>query len=43
VTAVLARIEAENELNRSEFDKDLNGGQGIINPKPTAEPYKVQE
>lgn len=43
LNAVIARIEAENDMNRIEFDKDLNGGQGIINPKPTAEPYKVQE
>ena len=34
VSAVIAKIEAENELNRQEFDTDL--GQ-ILNPKPTAD------
>lgn len=43
LSAVMSRIEMENELNRSEFDKELNGGQGIINPKPQPEPFKVQE
>ena len=34
VLAVAAKIEAENELNMREFDKELNGGVGILNPKP---------
>lgn len=34
VSAVIAKIEAENELNRQEFDKEL--GQ-ILNPKPVAD------
>jgi len=34
VLAVVARIEAENALNELEFDKALNQGAGILNPKP---------
>ena len=33
VAAVVARIEAENELNRQEFDAELGA---ILNPKPPA-------
>eukprot|EP00557_Chaetoceros_sp_GSL56_P006908 CAMPEP_0176497872 /NCGR_PEP_ID=MMETSP0200_2-20121128/11984_1 /TAXON_ID=947934 /ORGANISM="Chaetoceros sp., Strain GSL56" /LENGTH=265 /DNA_ID=CAMNT_0017895971 /DNA_START=136 /DNA_END=933 /DNA_ORIENTATION=+ len=35
VMAVIARIEEENSLNEKEFDKELNQGSGILNPKPT--------
>ena len=35
VLAVVSRIENENALNEREFDKDLNQGVGILNPKPT--------
>jgi hypothetical protein len=34
VLAVVSRIENENALNEREFDKDLNQGVGILNPKP---------
>lgn len=34
VVAVIARIEQENALNEKEFDKELNQGAGILNPKP---------
>lgn len=34
VVAVIARIEQENALNEKEFDKELNQGSGILNPKP---------
>jgi len=34
VLAAVARIERENALNEKEFDKDLNAGVGILNPKP---------
>ena len=34
VAAVIQKIEEENELNMKEFDKELNGGVGILNPKP---------
>jgi len=36
VLAVVAKIETENELNMREFDKELNGGVGILNPKPAS-------
>lgn len=35
VMAVVARIEEENLLNEREFDKELNQGSGILNPKPS--------
>ena len=34
VLAAVARIEQENALNEKEFDKTLNQGVGILNPKP---------
>jgi len=34
VLAVVAKIESENALNEKEFDKELNQGVGILNPKP---------
>ena len=34
VLAVVARIEEENAANEREFDKELNQGVGILNPKP---------
>ncbi len=34
VLAVVSRIESENAQNEREFDKDLNQGVGILNPKP---------
>lgn len=35
IAAVVAKIEAENELNRQEFDSELGS---ILNPKP-AQPW----
>lgn len=34
VLAVVSKIEQENALNEKEFDKELNQGVGILNPKP---------
>lgn len=34
VLAAVSRIEEENALNEREFDKALNQGVGILNPKP---------
>lgn len=35
VMAVIAKIEEENAVNEKEFDKELNQGSGILNPKPS--------
>lgn len=37
VLAIVAKIEEENALNEKEFDKALNQGAGILNPKPNAQ------